>query len=118
MEEFLKKEESKLKAVEEKMGSITHIAPILKELKTLIPNGLWLDRMTVTDTGEGNFSMLLLGYIYLDDPNKEAESLDRFISYITENKAIKKIFSDVELLVRERGTIENFNVTRFKLKLY
>lgn len=84
----------------------------------LITEGLWLRDVFVRTSDPDNPEMEISGYVYLNNPGREAGSLDEFITNIRNDDLIKNIFPMIDLLGKGNESIRGIQVTRFRIKLY
>ena len=84
--------------------------------KGVLPEGLWLDTLTVSQKAN-QYTGDLSGYIFRDDDYKERLGLDEFISNLKQEEAVKSIFSSIDLSASRRSRIRDFDVTSFTIKL-
>jgi len=113
---YLNRKKGRMESLKIRLSSLVKIAKVLERLPYLLTEGLWLQDMQLTKK-ENNLEMSLLGYVFLDDSQKEGSSLDKFISQLKNDEEFKKIFGDVNISFIERKIINNFPVTSFQIKL-
>lgn len=94
------------------------ISEVTERVGRLITEGLWLGNISIKNSAPDNLEMEISGYVYLDEPGREAGSLDQFITNIRNDEQIKEIFPMIDLLGKGKELLKGINVTRFKIKLY
>jgi len=116
--EKLRVEEEKFNAIKKVVTTFPHFSPLFERIATedILPRRLWLSGLNIAGQ-KGKFKAVITGYIFRNDDYKERLGVDEFISNLKNDKAIKSIFSRVELQFSERERIESFEVTHFSIIL-
>jgi len=91
------------------------LTDILNAIPESIPGGMWLTDFTFHMEKDNNLMLQLNGIIYLDDADKELESVNTFVVNLDENKEFNKYFDEVNILSVERGTFEQTAATIFTI---
>lgn len=115
LEGLVKEKKNKIKFIEERINSKVNITSVLKRLSSLFPPGLWLEKIEVNM--QETPVMKLSGYVYLGDFRRELDSVGEFVSNLKEEQELKKIFSAVKPVRREKSYIGEYSVTYFEIKL-
>jgi hypothetical protein len=84
--------------------------------KGTLPDGVWLDKLSVRLTGKG-YTGTLKGYIFRDDDYKERLGLDELVASLKSDESVMSVFSDVELDQSRRQSMREFEVTYFIITL-
>ncbi len=116
--EKLSVEEEKLNTIKKVLTTFPHFSPLFERIATedILPRRLWLSGLNIAGK-KGKFKAVITGYIFRNDDYKERLGVDEFISNLKNDKAIKTIFSRVELQSSDRKRIESFEVTQFSITL-
>jgi len=111
-------EEEKFISLKKTLTSFTHFSSFFERMVTedILPRRLWLSGIDITGQS-GKYKAVLTGYIFRNNDYEERLGVDEFISNLRNDKAIKSIFSKVELKSSDREKIESFEVTHFSIIL-
>ncbi len=86
------------------------------DLESLLTSGLWIENITYDyDEKTKRPKIVLLGYVFLDDEQKESISLNEFIDNITSSSTYKGM--DTKLLYMQRDTLDGFLLTKFSIEI-
>ncbi|MFA5271896.1 MAG: pilus assembly protein PilM [Candidatus Omnitrophota bacterium] len=115
IEEMLQKKEDRLA----RLKNLSNVSPVslsLDRLATLRPNGLWFESVDL-DYRDKNYSLSLVGYVFLGNASDESASIDEFVSNIKNDDIMKANFSNVGIVSLERRSLGEYSVTYFLLRL-
>ena len=113
-----KEKAGEVKVLKEVKTSLKKVFGFFDELSSsaMLPEGLWLDRLSLSRSKDG-YNSELQGYIFRDDDYKERLGLDDFISNLKKEDEVRSIFSSVEVKSSQRREIRGFDVTSFSVVL-
>jgi len=116
LEASLDSKKANLSLAEKKIDAFRDTKLFLKKITSFATDGLWFDVCTVKND-PGQTEIQVSGYVYLGDQAKERDSLDRFISSIRNDEAIKQVFVKPLFYNQDRTVLNEFSVLRFIIKL-
>ncbi len=94
------------------------LTPKLGTLPTLLPEGVWLDRLIYSSAGEtvaGGQMLTLQGFCYRDSASQELELVSQLAESFRKNATLFQGFERTELTSVKNIVIERFNATAFEL---
>jgi len=97
---------------EETRGLKLKVIPLLDIIPRLIPEGLWLEDLSLTEEG-----LRLRGYAYFEDEKKEFGTVYRFLSSLKETDIFTQRFKDIRLNSVSRTKKGKFSLTSFEISL-
>ena len=115
---MVSKEEARISSLKKVLASLSRFSPFFERMATesMLPRRLWLTDLDVSGY-QGEYKVILTGYIFRDNDYEERLGVDEFISNLTKDKTIGAAFSKVELDSSSRSEVEGFEVTRFSVIL-
>ncbi len=94
------------------------INPVLSFILDGVNKGMWFEEINLKRTKDlTDYTLSLQGYVYLGDTQKESESLNSFISYLKNSDLLNEEGKEVELSFVRKRTVQEYNVTSFKLDI-
>ena len=97
-------------------SSFWEFAPFLDNLPQLLPEGLWLEKITI-ESRQGNYGCKINGAVFLDSEYREREATDDFLANLLKDEAVVEIFPKISLTVFERREKEEFQYASFTIEL-
>lgn len=89
---------------------------VLSAIGENLSEGLWFSSLKVSgDEQTANFSYVIDGYVYVDSPDIERESLNQWVEALKQSEIIKKENFSVSIEYIERAVRDNFSVTKFQV---
>ncbi|MFH0912859.1 MAG: PilN domain-containing protein [Candidatus Omnitrophota bacterium] len=100
----------------ETMGSVVnkreYLTPLLDVLPRLIPQGMWLTKLSFSEEKE-KIDLVLKGTVYMENRNKELGSINALITDLKRNNTFYLYFKEINLVSTEIEKIKGVDVTNF-----
>ncbi|MCK5580372.1 MAG: pilus assembly protein PilM [Candidatus Omnitrophica bacterium] len=101
------------------------VAEFLSSVPHLLPPEAWLNRWNIeyykftkksakTDTAK--VSMIMEGYIYMENPTEQFRLVNHLPKYLSKNKKFAKNFNNINLVSSNQQNLQNYTVIAFKIK--
>jgi hypothetical protein len=115
IKEVIEEKEGNVTNLKKLKGTFKRISPFLEKVPSLIPQGLWLERLDLSLKGN-KYQGELRGWIFLGDSYKERKGIDTFIITLKNDEISKEMFSDIETVSSQRKKIKDIELTAFTIK--
>ena len=89
------------------------VTPLFDSIPRIIPEGIWLEDMSLTQEG-----LRLNGLCYLGDRKEESDAIYRFLSSLRENDAFTQRFKEIRLVSMGREEKGRFTITNFEISAH
>lgn len=86
------------------------LTPLLNSLPQIIPEGVWLEEISLTKEG-----LILKGLCYYGDKEKESDVIYKFLSSLRENNIFTQKFKEIDLISMGRREKRNLTLTDFEI---
>lgn len=84
--------------------------PFLDSISKIIPQGLWLEEFSLTET-----ALRLRGLCYLGDEKKESDAVYKFLSSLKETDVFTQRFKEIKVISLTQEERERFSLTNFEI---
>jgi len=112
VEEMISQKEQRIKSLRDLSSFSKKVAPVLGELPSLRPQGVWLEDLQLAGK-----TINIRGSAYLDDDSQEQLAIEEFISSISDNPKLVNLISGIEAGSKAREFKGNYSVTSFALRI-
>lgn len=92
-----------------------YLTQILNAIPESMPGGMWLTNFTFQANKDNNLNLSLVGVVYLDDADKELESVNTFVVNLNENPEFNRYFKNINIISVQQGDFEQTLATTFTI---
>ena len=89
------------------------VALMLVHMVRILPEGAWLNNLSVRYGADNKITKNISGYAYAEDFNKQLRSINALVTALRSSKELSNIVSGVQLTSMQREEIDNTAVTFF-----
>ena len=94
-----------------------YLTSILDSIPRLVPEGLWLESISIKNNETGdNMVLTLEGVVYLEDSNEGIELVNNFLSNLNASSIFSQYFKEISIVSldsrqNEKGILTNFSIS-------
>ncbi|MFA5075582.1 MAG: pilus assembly protein PilM [Candidatus Babeliales bacterium] len=105
---------NKLKDIDAQIRKRFYLTDELDIIPQVIPAGIWFKDFLFEDDKK-NVKLILNGWAYLEDGNKELEAIDKFVTALKNNPKFAGVFKDITMPSANQAQLQNTPVTSFAI---
>lgn len=91
-----------------------YATPLLSTVPRLLPKGVWLQSFNLYPE-KGGTELELNGEVFLDDPDKEFELINIFVTNLKKDPVFSGYFKEIAMAFIDRKDVQNKNIAVFKI---
>jgi hypothetical protein len=92
-----------------------YITPLLSAIPRTLPKGVWLVSFNLTQTKDVPLDFVINGQVYLQDDDREFESVNVFLANLKKDAVFSKYFKEIALSFIDRASVNDKNIAVFKI---
>ncbi|HOU36680.1 MAG TPA: pilus assembly protein PilM [Candidatus Omnitrophota bacterium] len=102
----------RLRNIDSQLRKRLFLTEELDVIPQVIPEGVWFRDFAFTDK-QNTVELVIYGWAYLEDSNRELEAINNFLTRLKENQKFSVVFRDIKMTSATQEKLDNTPVTSF-----
>jgi type IV pilus assembly protein PilM len=104
--------QAKLVSLETLIKKQFYLTPLLNIIPRAMPEGIWLSSLDFNKQNS-RIELTVIGFAYLDDPDKEIKAVNQFVSNLKQNANFSKNFQEINITSINRASLGEITGANF-----
>ncbi len=105
----------KIRALDDLLKNQMYATYPLDAIPAALPGGVWLEGFDLGKRKDGSIELTLTGEVYLEDNDKEFESVSIFLANLKKDPDFSRYFKEINISSIDQKLVENKSVTVFSI---